>query len=112
MKVLTNFNFFASTVHTSNTITVVPVINIQWPAKADAVFYLKNRYNLSEEGESIDWTRTVEYLLPLHNEFCVNRLLKNLPQSFEEKVRGNAKVLSVDLFDPATHALIGTASVV
>jgi hypothetical protein len=112
MKTITSINFANSTTFTTESTTVVPVINIEWPANFEAVKYFKTRYNLLEEGTEIDWTHTVEYLTVVHNEFCVRKFLEALPKSFQDQVRGSATVISVQIFDPTTHALIGTATVV
>ena len=95
----------------TNTITFVPRITIAWPAIADAVFYFKKQANLVEPNPEMDWSHTQTWLIPLCNEFCLRRLLRNLPKIYQDEVKGDAKVLKVEIFDPETHNLIGTSEV-
>ena len=103
----TNFN---------GTITVVPRITIQFPAKIDAIKYFNRMANLANETDKdleteMQWNHTQTYLLPANNDFCIQKLVKALPKTFEDEVNGDAHILRIELYDPKTHKLIAAANV-
>ena len=105
-------NFDSITFHGS--ITIVPRITIQFPAKWDAVRYFSRNANLANETDrdletEMRWDHTQTYLLPVNNDFCIRKLAKALLQTFEDEVHGDAHVLRVELYDPKTHTLIAAA---
>lgn len=103
-----------SSITFNGSITFVPRITLAWPAIIDAVRYLRDRCNLANETDKdleseMDWSHTQTFLIPVLNDFCVRRLLKNLPKIYEDEVQGDAKVLKVEIFDPISHKLIGSS---
>ena len=105
-------SFSSITFHGS--ITFVPRITLAWPAIIDAVRYLRDRANLADETDKdleseMNWDHTQTFLIPVLNDFCVRRLLRQLPEFYQNEVRGDAKVLKVEIFDPKTHKLIGSS---
>lgn len=98
---------------TSKSITLVPRVTIQWPARMDVVDYFHKQMNLAEEGltlEDMNWSHTQTWLIPVINEFCLKRLAKTAIQNFENDILHNGKVLKVEFFDPNTHELVVEAS--
>lgn len=114
MASLTSTFSALSSVTFHGSITFVPRITLAWPAIIDAVRYLRNQANLANETDrdletEMNWDHTQTFLIPVLNDFCVRKLLRQLPEFYQNEVHGDARVLKVEIFDPKTHKLIGSS---
>ncbi len=96
-------------------ITFVPRITIAYPAYMSAIRHFRAYANLADETDKdlekkMNWNNTQTYILPVKNEYCINKLVKNLPRIYQDEVHGDAKVIKVEIFDPKTHKLIATSN--
>lgn len=57
----------------------------------------------------MNWDHTQTWSIPVLNDLCVRKLLRALPEIYQNEVHGDARVLKVEIFDPITHKLIGSS---